>query len=60
MHGSGPYKRLAACSTSASALCCRIEEIDGQKVGGRDPERIARIQKAAWNEALEEVRQIKG
>ena len=46
--------------TSASALCCRIEEIDGQKVGGRDPERIARIQKAAWNEALEEVRQIKG
>lgn len=21
--------------TSASALCCRIEEIDGQKVGGR-------------------------
>ena len=31
--------------TSASALCCRIEEIDGQKVGGRAPELIARIQR---------------
>ena len=46
--------------TSASALCCRIEEIDGQKVGGRAPELIARIQKAAWDEALAEVRQING
>lgn len=26
--------------TSASALCCRIEEIDGKKVGGRDAELI--------------------
>ena len=41
-------------------LCCRIEEIDGQKVGGRAPELIARIQKAAWDEALAEVRQING
>ena len=46
--------------TSASALCCRIEEIDGQKVGGRAPELIAWIQKAAWDEALAEVRQING
>lgn len=46
--------------TSASALCCRIGEIDGQKVGGRAPELIARIQRAAWDEALEEVRQLRG
>ena len=46
--------------TSASALCCRIEEIDGKKVGGRDAELIARIQKAAWDEALAEVKAING
>lgn len=42
--------------TSASALCCRIREIDGQRVGGRDPETIKKLQEAAWQEALEEVK----
>ena len=41
--------------TSCSALCCRIAEIDGKKVGGRDPQLIKRIQDAAWQEAMEEV-----
>lgn len=45
--------------TSASALCCRIAQIDHQPVGGRDPELIARIQKAAWDEAMEDVRLLK-
>jgi len=44
--------------TSASALCCRIREIDGKSVGGRDPQLIARIQEAAWQEALAEVAAI--
>ena len=46
--------------TSASALCCRITTIDGQRVGGRAPELIQRIQDAAWAEALAEVRAIRG
>ena len=46
--------------TSASALCCRITTIDGQRVGGRAPELIHRIQDAAWAEALAEVRAIRG
>ena len=41
--------------TSASALCCRIAEIDGKPVGGRDPALIRRIQDAAWQEAMAEV-----
>ncbi len=41
--------------TSCSALCCRITEIDGKAVGGRDPQLIRRIQDAAWQEAMEEV-----
>ena len=41
--------------TSCSALCCRVREIDGRPVGGRDPELIARIQRAAWDEVLEET-----
>ena len=45
--------------TSASALCCRICEIDGKPVGGKDPALIKRIQDAAWAEALEEVAAIK-
>ena len=45
--------------TSASALCCRIREIDGRPVGGRGEKLIRRIQTAAWAEALEEVKQIK-
>ena len=45
--------------TSASALCCRITTIDGQRVGGRAPELIQRIQDAAWAEALAEVRAIR-
>ena len=44
--------------TSASALCCRVGEIDGRSVGGRAPELIRRIQKAAWDEALDEVRRL--
>lgn len=44
--------------TSASALCCRIREIDGKSVGGRDPQLIRRIQEAAWQEALAEVAAI--
>lgn len=46
--------------TSASALCCRITRIDGQRVGGRAPELIKRIQDAAWAEAMAEVRAIRG
>ena len=46
--------------TSASALCCRITTIDGQRVGGRAPELIQRIQDAAWAEAMAEVRAIQG
>ena len=45
--------------TSASALCCRIREIDGKSVGGRAPELIKRIQDAAWVEALSEVEAFK-
>lgn len=45
--------------TSASALCCRISEIDGKPVGGKAPELIKRIQEAAWAEALAEVAALK-
>jgi len=45
--------------TSASALCCRICEIDGKPVGGKDPALIRRIQEAAWAEALAEVAALK-
>ena len=45
--------------TSASALCCRITEIDGRKVGGKDPALLKRIQDAAWAEAMEEVAALK-
>ncbi|MBP3428077.1 MAG: aminotransferase class IV [Clostridia bacterium] len=45
--------------TSASALCCRITKIDGKRVGGRDPQLLGRIMKAAWDEALSEVRALK-
>ena len=44
--------------TSASALCCRIREIDGRPVGGRAPELVRRLQEAAWDEALREVAAI--
>lgn len=44
--------------TSASALCCRIREIDGVRVGGRAPELIRKIQEAAWAEALEEAKAL--
>jgi len=46
--------------TSASALCCRICEIDGKPVGGKDPALIRRLQEAAWQEAMEEVAALKG
>ena len=45
--------------TSASALCCRIGEIDGKQVGGKAPELLKRIQDAAWEEALWEVQHVK-
>ena len=45
--------------TSASALCCRIREIDGRSVGGKAPELIKRIQDAAWAEALSEVEALR-
>ena len=45
--------------TSCSALCCRITEIDGKAVGGRDLQLIRRIQDAAWQEAMEEVAALK-
>ena len=45
--------------TSASALCCRITEIDGRPVGGKDPQLIKRIQDAAWQEAMTEVEALK-
>jgi len=45
--------------TSASALCCRISEIDGKPVGGKAPALIKRIQDAAWAEALAEVAALK-
>ena len=45
--------------TSASALCCRIREIDGRPVGGRAPQLLRRIQAAAWDEALREVASIR-
>lgn len=44
--------------TSASALCCRVTEIDGKPVGGKDEALIRKIQKAAWEEALAEVAAI--
>ena len=47
------------CS-SAGARRCGIKGKDGEKVGGSADELIARIQKAAWDEALAEVRQING
>ena len=45
--------------TSASALCCRIREIDGRSVGGKAPGLIKRIQDAAWAEALSEVEALR-
>ena len=42
--------------TSASALCCRIREIDGKRVGGKDPQLFEKIRSAAWEEALCEAR----
>ena len=45
--------------TSASALCCRVREIDGKPVGGRAPELLKRIQDAAWEEALWEAANTK-
>ena len=45
--------------TSCSALCCRISEIDGKPVGGRAPELMKKLQKAAWEEALCEVAALK-
>ena len=41
--------------TSASALCCRITEIDGKRVGGKDPQLMKKLQDAAWAEAMAEV-----
>ena len=40
--------------TSASALCCRVTTIDGQRVGGRDTALIEKIKQAAWDEAVKE------
>ena len=45
--------------TSCSALCCRICEIDGKPVGGRAPELMKKLQKAAWDEALAEAAALK-
>ena len=45
--------------TSASALCCRVTEIDGRPVGGRDEATLRRIQQAAWDEAMAEVAAIR-
>ncbi|MBQ9321941.1 MAG: aminotransferase class IV, partial [Eubacterium sp.] len=45
--------------TSASALCCRITEIDGKPVGGRDSATLHTLQELAWKEALEEVEKAK-
>ena len=41
--------------TSCSALCCRIREIDGVPVGGKDEALIRRIQKAAQDEVDREI-----
>ena len=41
--------------TSASALCCRIEEIDGQKVGGRAPEMLKALQDALVADYIEKT-----
>lgn len=41
--------------TSASALCCRIGEIDGKPVGGKAPELLERIKQAALDEARAEA-----
>ena len=41
--------------TSASALCCRVGEIDGKPVGGRAPELLERIKQAALEEARAEA-----
>ena len=45
--------------TSASALCCRIREIDGRSDGGKAPGLIKRIQDAACAEALSEVEALR-
>ena len=42
--------------TSASAPCCRITQIDGQRVGGKDEALIRRIQAAAQEEIEREVK----
>ena len=41
--------------TSCSALCCRIREIDGAPVGGKDEALIRRIQRAAQDEVDREI-----
>ena len=41
--------------TSCSALCCRIREIDGVQVGGKDEALIRRIQRAAQDEVDREI-----
>ena len=53
-----PTRKTAEAAVAAGDMF--VEEIDGKKVGGRDAELIARIQKAAWDEALAEVKAING
>jgi D-alanine transaminase len=38
--------------TSASALCVRVSEVDGRAVGGRDAERVKRLQDALMEDFL--------
>lgn len=41
--------------TSASALCVRVSEVDGRAVGGRDAERVKRLQDALQEDFLKKT-----
>lgn len=38
--------------TSASSLCCPVDRVDGQSVGGRAPELLEALRRAMWDELL--------
>ena len=44
-----------AIVTSSSALCMRVESIDGIPVGGRDQERLKLLQAAYWEKFQRET-----
>lgn len=42
--------------TNCGSLCCRVTQIDGKPVGGKATRLVRSLQKAMWDEALDEAR----